>query len=89
MQAMRRPVHSYHVLLASAALFLLSQHYSTALPAAKRYGKRNEAEYPRRTSENAVMAKFALAPEILWKSAGSESQQLATFPRPVCGDVGR
>src|ERR671921_1428552 len=28
-------------------------------------------------------------PEILWKSAGSESQQLATFPRPVCGDVGR
>jgi hypothetical protein len=28
-------------------------------------------------------------PEILWKSAGSESQQLATFPRPVCDDVGR
>src|SRR5215218_5886330 len=28
-------------------------------------------------------------PEILWKSAGSESQQLATFPRPICGDVGR
>src|SRR5215218_8015852 len=27
--------------------------------------------------------------EILWKSAGSESQQLATFPRPVCDDVGR
>jgi hypothetical protein len=32
---------------------LLSQPHFTTLPSAKRYGKRNEAEYPRRTSEKA------------------------------------
>jgi hypothetical protein len=37
---------------------LLSQPHFTTLPSAKRYGKRNEAEYPRRTSENAQKANF-------------------------------
>jgi hypothetical protein len=38
---------------------LLSQPHFTTLPSAKRYGKRNEAEYPRRTSEKTQKAKFA------------------------------
>jgi hypothetical protein len=39
---------------------LLSQPHFTTLPSAKRYGKRNEAEYPRRTSENPQNANFAI-----------------------------
>src|SRR5215203_3725244 len=45
-------------LLAPVSLFLLSQPRSTALPSAKRYDNRYEAEDPVRTSENPHKAKF-------------------------------
>src|SRR5215208_7739776 len=55
---MRRYGDSSHQLLVGVRLPLLSQPHFTTLPSAKRYGKRNEAEYPRRTSENPQNANF-------------------------------